>query len=456
MSLASDLEMQMLALINVERTSRGLTPLKINGRLNDAAETHSEWMLAADVFSHTGENGSSPGDRMRDAGYVFSGSWSSGENIAWQSQRGAAGFSDDVINLHNSLMASPGHRANILNPNFVEIGIGIEVGYFTSNGTEWPAVIVTQNFATSSADNGGPGDPVPPTVTELADTVAGTAVGDLIDALGGSDSVSGNGGHDTLRGNLGDDSLYGGDGDDDLGGGDGLDLLSGGSGNDILSGGGGMDSLTGGLGLDRLFGDADNDRLFGNEGNDILFGGDGNDRLEGGADSDQLTGGLGNDVLLGGMGNDRLRGNELLDTLQGGDGNDTLEGGADADRLSGNLGNDRLLGEAGNDSLWGNDGADLLDGGTGNDALMGGLGTDRFVFRSGYGADTVLDFADNVDTLIFGGGLWDGSMSVQSFLSTYARVSGTSVIFDFGGGNVFTVNGVSSLAQLYDDIGFVA
>ena len=188
MSVASQFEMQMLALINAERAAVGLPALQINARLNTSAETHSRWMLNTDVFSHTGANGSSAGDRMRAAGYVFSGNWTSGENIAWQSERGATGISDDVINLHNSLMNSPGHRANILNPNFTEIGIGIEFGEFTSNGRTWPAVIVTQNFARSSADNGGSGVVVTP-VTEFADTVSGTANGDLIDALGGNPIV---------------------------------------------------------------------------------------------------------------------------------------------------------------------------------------------------------------------------------------------------------------------------
>jgi serralysin len=348
MTVASQFEMQMLALINAERAAVGLQALRINSRLNTAAETHSQWMLNADIFSHTGANGSSAGDRMRAAGYVFSGNWTNGENIAWQSERGATGISDDVINLHNSLMNSPGHRANILNPNFIEIGIGIEFGQFTSNGQTWPAVIATQNFARSSADNGGPGDPILPVVSELADTVTGTDIGELIDALGGNDRVLGNGGADTLRGG---------------------------------------------------------------QGNDTLFGGDGND---------------------------------------------TLQGGADADKLIGNLGNDRLLGDAGNDSLWGYAGNDLLEGGAGNDSLIGGAGSDRFIFRNGFGTDRVSDFVDNVDTLVFGGGLWDGSMSVRNFVATYATVSGTSVIFDFGGGNVVTVNGVNSLAQLYDDISFIA
>ena len=420
MSLANELEMQMLALVNAERTSRGLSALRINGLLNDSAEDHSKWMLEVDVMSHTGVSGSKPGDRMRAAGYVFEGAWAAGENIAWQSQRGAAGLADDVINLHAALMNSPPHRANLLNPNFTEIGIGIEIGFFTSNGKIWPSIIVTQNFANSSADNGGPGLPVPLAGTALADIVYGTAGGEVIDGLGGHDQ------------------------------------LVGGGGNDSLNGGEGLDTLTGGLGEDSLSGDGGNDRLLGGADNDILDGGDGSDRLEGGGGADQLFGGLGSDVLLGGTWNDRLLGGGGLDTLSGGDGSDTLEGGTEADQLSGNLGNDRLLGEAGNDSLWGNEGADLLDGGTGADLLVGGAGSDRFVFRAGYGADRVQDFADNVDTLIFGGGLWDGEMSVETFLATYARVSGSSVIFDFGDGNVLTVTGASSISQLLDDISFIA
>ncbi len=155
MSVANDLERQMLQLINDEREARGLNPLKLELNLNDASEDHSAWMLSSDTFSHTGSGGSSAGDRMRAADFEFSGSWASGENIAWQSERGAPGLSDDVVDLHNSLMNSPGHRANILNPDYEYIGIGIESGDFKG----WDGVIVTQNFAKTGApvqlDNGG-------------------------------------------------------------------------------------------------------------------------------------------------------------------------------------------------------------------------------------------------------------------------------------------------------------
>ncbi len=143
MSIANDLEHQMLSLINEERTAVGLDPLKLETNLNESSEDHSSWMLQTDSFSHTGQGGSSATDRMRDADFDFSGSWASGENIAWQSERGASGLEDDVADLHDALMNSSGHRANILNPNFEYIGIGIERGDY--NGRD--GVMVTQNFA---------------------------------------------------------------------------------------------------------------------------------------------------------------------------------------------------------------------------------------------------------------------------------------------------------------------
>ncbi|MCV3271710.1 CAP domain-containing protein [Roseobacter sinensis] len=148
MSRASDLERQMLDLINEERTSRDLDPVELELRLNDSSEDHSQWMLEEDRFSHAGENGSSAGDRMEAADFAFEGSWTWGENIAYQSERGAPGLADDVENLHDSLMNSPGHRANILNPDFEVVGLGIETGDF--NGFD--AVMVTQNFAATDAE----------------------------------------------------------------------------------------------------------------------------------------------------------------------------------------------------------------------------------------------------------------------------------------------------------------
>ena len=111
MSQANEAEQLMLMLINEERAAAGLDPLRFNGDLNEAAEDHSDWMLESDVFSHTGEDGSSVRDRAVEAGYTLAGNWAIGENIGWQSERGAPGIEDDVRDIHRGLMESPGHRA---------------------------------------------------------------------------------------------------------------------------------------------------------------------------------------------------------------------------------------------------------------------------------------------------------------------------------------------------------
>lgn len=152
MSTANSLELGMLSLINDERAIAGLEPLRLITLLNDAAETHSAWMLETNQFSHSGDEGSSPSERMEEAGYPFEGTSLALENIGWQSARGDEGFVDDVAQVHASLMNSPGHRANILNPDAEDIGIGIETGTFSSASGDFEAVMVTQVFGTTDAD----------------------------------------------------------------------------------------------------------------------------------------------------------------------------------------------------------------------------------------------------------------------------------------------------------------
>jgi serralysin len=413
MPVADQIEQQMLALINAERAAAGLQPLRLNSRLNASAEMHSQWMLNQDVFSHTGANGSTATARMQAAGYQFSGSWMSAENIAFQSVRGAEGYSDDVIDLHTALMNSAGHRANILTPNFSEVGIGIEIGQFTtSDGRTFLSIMVTQNFALSAADNGGDGSTTTGTGggtaaanilgTDGANALNGTILGELLDGRGGNDVINGLGGNDTILGGAGNDRLFGSVGDD---------------------------QMSGGSGSDRLYGETDNDRLDGDAGADQLYGGDGDDGLNGGLDNDRLWGGSGNDVMGGDAGADKMLAELGNDIMSGGDGNDLLDGGT---------GNDTLSGDAGNDKL------------------TGGAGEDAFVFRDGFGADRVLDFADNVDTLFFAASYWQGYETAASFVDAYADISRSKVVFDFGDGDVVTVSGVQSLAQLYDDVMSIA
>ena len=129
-------------------TSDSKQPLAPNEFLIDASRSHSQWMLVNNIFSHTGAGGSSAGDRMGDAGYVFSGSWTWGENIAWNGTTGTLNITQSIESQHEGLFKSSGHRTNILNDNFREIGIGSVEGQFNI----YNALMTTQNFAKSGSN----------------------------------------------------------------------------------------------------------------------------------------------------------------------------------------------------------------------------------------------------------------------------------------------------------------
>lgn len=107
-------ETQLLALVNQERTSRGLHPLSMNDKGRTEARAYSQEMLTHGYFSHVDATGHTPFDRMKAAGVKFD---LAGENLA---------LAPTVALAHQGLMNSPGHRANILNPNYRTVGIGIE------------------------------------------------------------------------------------------------------------------------------------------------------------------------------------------------------------------------------------------------------------------------------------------------------------------------------------------
>lgn len=85
-------------------------------------------------------------------------------------------------------------------------------------------------------------------------------------------------------------------------------------------------------------------------------------------------------------------GTDEKDTIEGGEDNDYIFGRDGNDLLFGRGGNDRLLGGRGDDILSGGNGDDFLVGDKGNDEMTGGAGADTFLFRAGYGHDTVMDF----------------------------------------------------------------
>lgn len=108
-----DLEARMLDLVNQERTSRGLSPLEADPELTEVARRHSADMFKRGYFSHYTPEGRDPFDRMREANVRFK---TAGENLA---------LAPTLQIAHNGLMNSPGHRANILRPQFGRVGIGV-------------------------------------------------------------------------------------------------------------------------------------------------------------------------------------------------------------------------------------------------------------------------------------------------------------------------------------------
>jgi Ca2+-binding RTX toxin-like protein len=117
-----------------------------NVLLEAAATGHSQWMIAADVFSHTGLGGSSAGDRAEAEGYEWS-RW--GENISWRGTSGTVNLKDAIEAHHEGLVRSAGHRANLMNNAFTEIGISQETGRFAPSSTEWNASVLTEAFGTN-------------------------------------------------------------------------------------------------------------------------------------------------------------------------------------------------------------------------------------------------------------------------------------------------------------------
>jgi len=108
-----DLEARMLVLVNEERTKRGLKALLPDTELTPVARAHSGDMFSRGYFSHYTPEGKDPFDRMKAGGIKY---YSAGENLA---------LGQTLQICHDGLMKSPGHRANILNPSYGRLGIGI-------------------------------------------------------------------------------------------------------------------------------------------------------------------------------------------------------------------------------------------------------------------------------------------------------------------------------------------
>lgn len=107
-------EQQALKLMNADRAASGLPALKLNNKLTVLARDYAQDMIDRDFFSHYNPEGQSPFDRMQQYGIGYH---YAGENLA---------INRSVEAAENAFMNSAGHRANILNANYSEIGIGVK------------------------------------------------------------------------------------------------------------------------------------------------------------------------------------------------------------------------------------------------------------------------------------------------------------------------------------------
>ena len=121
-----------VTLVNHHRTSLGLAPLAWRADVAAVAQAHSQDMLDRNYFSHTTPEGATPWDRLAAAGITYA---SAGENIAY-------GYPTAETVLA-AWLASPGHKANIENPNFTHQGIGLA-------GTYWTHVFIQASPAAAS------------------------------------------------------------------------------------------------------------------------------------------------------------------------------------------------------------------------------------------------------------------------------------------------------------------
>lgn len=106
-------EKQMLNLVNEERQKAGLAPLKANLELTKVARLKAQDMIAKNYFAHQSPTYGSPFEMMKQFGISYK---YAAENLAG---------TQSVIKAHTGLMNSDGHRKNIMNGNYTEVGIGI-------------------------------------------------------------------------------------------------------------------------------------------------------------------------------------------------------------------------------------------------------------------------------------------------------------------------------------------
>jgi hypothetical protein len=120
-------EAKIVDLINAARAAQGLNPLRVDERLTAAARKHTQLMVQRSELSHQFQGEPTPQARMNNEGLP---SDADGENVD---------LNQSIAGAHDALMHSPPHRANILDPDYTVIGVGV----LRANDQVW----VTEDFA---------------------------------------------------------------------------------------------------------------------------------------------------------------------------------------------------------------------------------------------------------------------------------------------------------------------
>lgn len=141
-SINDNLVYEVVSAHNDQRKIAKVSPLVANSQLILAAQRHAEWMFNNKKVSHTGNNDSSFAARAKAEGYVMV---TGGENIA-------SGYRN-VTDVMNGWLHSLGHKNNILNPDFKEIGVGF-------CGTCWCVVFAAPREGLGAATVSSEPDPL--------------------------------------------------------------------------------------------------------------------------------------------------------------------------------------------------------------------------------------------------------------------------------------------------------
>lgn len=120
---------ELLRLHNEARAENGAGPLCVQQNLMSSAQGHAEDMLERDFYAHETPEGLTPADRVSRAGYAFATCGENNNRVSGTSV-GEPG-ADEIRQAFTSWMESPGHRENLLNPAFREVGFGLETGFYS-------------------------------------------------------------------------------------------------------------------------------------------------------------------------------------------------------------------------------------------------------------------------------------------------------------------------------------